>query len=221
MLRPIDSCPRRRAAVGRFHDRRTAARADHEMPLAFLVAAAAAGQPRQLARDVVIMRLGLQPLGDLLLLGVGRGGDQRVGHVRRGNARRPVEDEGRPDIGFVEQQLGLQQLELEANRPQVLAQQELGVLERELVGRAFGLRDRRHMLGGAGVDLGSRENALGRKGLRSHRRRLAAKISLVTSAIPSTGWRPLVDPSQTLADRRAATSPTYSPGEVIQTSAQS
>ena len=132
------------------------------MPLAFLVAAAAARQPRQLARDIVIMRLGLQPLGDLLLLGIGRRGDQRVGHVRRRNPRRTVEDEGRADVGFVEQQLGLQQLELEADRPQILAQQELGVLEGELVGGALGLRDRRHMLGGAGIDLGRREDALGR-----------------------------------------------------------
>ena len=69
MLRPIDSWPvLGRAAVGGLHDRRTAARADDEMLLAFLVAAALARQPRQLARDVVIMRLGLEPLGDLLLL---------------------------------------------------------------------------------------------------------------------------------------------------------
>ena len=119
MLSPIVSWPSSaRAAVGRFHDRRPAARADHEMALAFLVAAAAAGEPRKLARDIVIMRLGLQPLGDRALLVVGRGGDQRVGHVRRRNPRRAVEDEGRADLGFVEQQLGLQQLELEADRPQ-------------------------------------------------------------------------------------------------------
>ena len=65
-------------------------------------------------------------------------------------------------FGLVEQQLGLQQLELEADRPQILAQQELGVLERELVGRALGLRDRRHMLGGTCVDLGRGENTLWR-----------------------------------------------------------
>ena len=46
--------------------------------------------------------------------------------------------------------------------PQILAQQELGILEGELVGDAFGLGDRRHMLGGAGVYLGTRKNALGR-----------------------------------------------------------
>ena len=69
MLSPIEFLPLfGGAAVGRFHDRRAAARADDEMALAFLVAAAAAGEPRKLERDVVIMRLGLQPLGDLLLL---------------------------------------------------------------------------------------------------------------------------------------------------------
>ena len=169
------------AAVGRFHEARPAARADHELLLAVLVAAAIARQPGQLPRHVVQPRLGLQPLGDRQLLVVGRRLDQRVGHVGRGHPRRPVEHEGRGDVRFAEQQLGLQQLELEADRPQILAQQELAVLERQLVGRAFGLRDRRHMLGGAGVDLGGWKDALGRVGPVVHPRRLAANRDSVTT----------------------------------------
>ena len=80
------------------------------------------------------MRLGLQPLGDQPLLVGRRHFDQRVGLVRLGNARRAVEDEGGRDVRLVEQQLGLQQFELEAHRPQVRAKQELGVLEGEPVG---------------------------------------------------------------------------------------
>ena len=86
------------------------------------------------ARLVIILRFGLEPLGDRALA-VGRGGgDQRVGLVRLGDARRAVEDEGRGDVRLVEQQLGLQQLELEADRPQILAQQEVHVLEGEPIG---------------------------------------------------------------------------------------
>ena len=132
------------------------------MLFAFLVAGTLTGQPGELAGDVVIMRLGLQPLGDLLLLGVGGGGDERVRHVRRGDSRRPVKHERRPNVGFVEQQLGFQQLELEPDRPQILAQQELGVLEGEFIGDAFGLRCRRHMLGRSGIDGGAWEDTLGR-----------------------------------------------------------
>ena len=42
------------AAVGGLHDRRPAARADDEMALALLVRLDPAGEPRQLARDIVI-----------------------------------------------------------------------------------------------------------------------------------------------------------------------
>ena len=147
------------------------------MALALLVAVAAAGEPGELARDVVIMRLGLEPLGDRALLVVGRAPAISASAIRRlGNPRRAVEDEGRADLRLVQQQLGLQQLELEADRPQVLAQQEVDVLEGQLVGGALGLRARRHMLGGLRVDLGVRENALGRDWVGHLRDRLAEQI---------------------------------------------
>ena len=129
------------AAIGRLHDRRAAARADDEMALAVLVGLDPAGEPGELARLVIIFGLGLEPLRDRALA-VGRGGrDQRVGLRRLGDAGRAVEDEGRGDAGFVEQQLRLQQLELEADRAQILAQQEIHVLEGEPIGGvADGLR---------------------------------------------------------------------------------
>ncbi len=170
----------RGTAIRGLHERRPAARADDELALAVLVASAIAGQSGELPGDVIIRRLGLQPLGDRALLVIGRRRDQRIGHVRRGHPRRSVEHERRPDPGFVEEQLGLQQLELEADRAQILAQQELAVLEGELVRRAFGLRDRRDMLGRPGIDLGGREDALGRMRLIGHCRRLAANDDSVT-----------------------------------------
>src|SRR4029453_14350563 len=84
------------------------------------------------------------------------------------NPRRPVEHESRPDPCLIKKQLRLQKLELKSDRAKVLAQQELAVLKSELVGRALGLRDRRNMLRGTGVDLGSGEDALWRQRLLGH-----------------------------------------------------
>ena len=60
----------------------------------------------------------------------------------------------------IHQQLGLQQLKLETDGTQVVAKQEIGVLEGELVSLAFGLRAGRHMLGRARIDFRFREYAL-------------------------------------------------------------
>ena len=163
MLSPIEfHADILRAAVGGLHERRPAARADDEVALAVLVDREAADPRRQLARYVIIMRLGDQPLGDLAVPVGPRRFEQRLGLGRLGHAGRAVEDEGRGDVRLVHQQLGLQQLELEADRAQIGPKQEVGVLEGELVGLAFGLRRGRHMLGGACVGRGFRENALGR-----------------------------------------------------------
>src|SRR2546430_171517 len=121
-----------------------------------------AREPRKLACHIVIGRLRLQPFGDRALLVIGRGRHQRVGHVRRGHPRRAVEDEGRADVRFVEEELGLQQLQLKADRAQIFAQQELDILKGQLVGGALGLRDRRHVLGGTCVDHRRGKDALGR-----------------------------------------------------------
>ena len=104
------------------------------MALPVGVGLGAAGEPGELARHVVIFAVRLEPLGDAPLAVGRRGGDQRVGLVRLGDPRRAVEDEGRGDLRLVEQQLGLQQFELEADRPQILAQQEIHVLEGEPIG---------------------------------------------------------------------------------------
>ena len=70
-------------------------------------------------------------------------------------------------FGLVEQQLGLQQLELEADRPQILAKQEFGVLERELVGglSVCGIEGTCSAARASTLEL--RENALGRYWLES------------------------------------------------------
>src|SRR6185436_1684680 len=146
------------------------------------VTRAAAREPRQLMRDIVVARLGLQALGDRNLRVVGRGFDQGIGHAGRWNPRRAIEDEGGSDVRLVEEQLGLQELELEADRPQVLAQQELRVLERELVGLAFRLRGRRDMAGGVRIDLRGRENALWRDSIGHMEPRLASIGYSVTPA---------------------------------------
>ena len=93
-------------------------------------------------------------LGDRALLVVGRGRNQGIGLVGRWDSRRAVEDECRADFRFFEKQFGLQKLELEADRPQILAQQEIAVLEGQLVSLALGLRDRRDMLGRPRIDSG-------------------------------------------------------------------
>ncbi len=90
-----------------------------------------------------------------------------------GHPRRPVEDEGRGDVGLVHQQLRLQQFELEADRPQILAEQELIVLEREFIRSAFGLRGGGNMLGGGGIDLRVGEDPFGRFWIGHTRRGLA------------------------------------------------
>ncbi len=122
------------------------------MVFPFLVASAAARQPREIARDIIIARFGFQPLSDRLLLGISRSRDERVGHIGRRNACRTIEDECRADVRFIEQQIGLQQLQLEADRPKVIPKQELTVLERELVGAALRLWDRGDMFGRLRID---------------------------------------------------------------------
>jgi hypothetical protein len=93
------------------------------MPLALGIRPDPAGEPRELARFLVEARFLLELLGDPALL-VGRGRlDQRVGLVGLRDARGAVDDEGGRDLRLVEQQLGLEQFELEADRAQVLAQQ--------------------------------------------------------------------------------------------------
>ena len=66
--------------------------------------------------------------------------------------------------GFVEDQFGLEQLELEADRAQILAQQEIHVLKGEAIGRVFGLRGGDAGLGAVGFFLGARKDARGDTG---------------------------------------------------------
>jgi hypothetical protein len=140
----------RRAPVGRFHDRRAAPGADDELPLALLDDAHLADQTRQLVGFGVVLGLLRQPLDDQPFLDRKvLGSLQRDGHrLRRGDARRAVHDQHRADAGLVQQHFRLQQLELEAHRPQFLAQQEVGVPERQAIGRMKGLRG----FGGGGLD---------------------------------------------------------------------
>jgi len=150
------------ALVRALHDRRSAARADDEVPHPFFVALAAAGELRELAGLFDVRRLGLQPLRDLSLLVVRGSRDQRVGHVGPRNPRGSVKYEGRGDPRLLEEHLGFEQLELETDGPQILSQQEVHILEGELVGFALRLRTRRHVASGVSIDLGGREYAFGR-----------------------------------------------------------
>ena len=129
-----------RAPVGRFHDRRAAARTDHELPPPFLHDRAARGDEGKLACFLVILGLGHQPFDHRLLFGRGGGGERGIDHVGRGNPGRAIDHQRRADVGLIEQHFGLQQFELEAHRAQFLAQQEVGVAKREAVGRALLLR---------------------------------------------------------------------------------
>ena len=149
----------RRAAVRRLHDRRPAARTHHELALAVLVPRQFADHLRQLARDLVIMRLGDQPLGDPLRLLALRHAQHGLRLFWRGNTCRAVEYERRPDVRFIQQQLRFQQFQLKPHRTQILAQQEIHVLEGEPVGRVLGLRGGNAGLGGFGFLLRAAENA--------------------------------------------------------------
>jgi len=168
-----------RATVGAFHDRGAAAGTDDEMPHSVAVRFVPAGEPRQLARNFIIRRFGLQSLGDPALLVVGRGGDQGVGDCGLGNSRGSVKDEGGRDLRFLEKQLRFQQLQLETDGPEVLAKKEVHVLEGELVGVALGLRDRRHLPGVLRLGLGTRKNALGRD-----------RVSHIAAALAEPDYKP-------------------------------
>src|SRR6185369_17918513 len=115
--------------------------------------------------------------------------NQCIGLVGRRDSRRTIEHEGRADIRLVEQQFRLQQFELEADWPQIFAQQELGVLERELVRIAGGLRGRGDVACGLGVDLRGGENALWRDCIVHMRPRLAIFDYSVT-LLPVRALRP-------------------------------
>jgi hypothetical protein len=106
-----------------------------------------AREPRELTRLVIIFGLGLEVAGDVALDVVGRRGFEPVGRLGLRDTRRAIDDQRRFDLCFVEQQFGLEQLELKAHRAQILAQQELIVLKGELVGRIGGLRSGGRLLG--------------------------------------------------------------------------
>jgi hypothetical protein len=97
------------------------------------------------------MRLGRQPLRDLPGPRSRRGVQHRLHLVGRRNPRRAVEDEGREDARLVEQELRLQQFELEPHGAKIGAQQEIGILEGEPVGRMLGLGGRRRIGGEPGL----------------------------------------------------------------------
>jgi hypothetical protein len=91
------------------------------------------------------VRLGCEPLGHGLALGRGGGGQQPFDMIGRGNPRRSVHHQRGADARFVQQHVGLEQFELEPHRPQFLAQEEIGIAERQPIGRVLLLR------GGSGV----------------------------------------------------------------------
>jgi hypothetical protein len=92
----------------------------------------------------------------------GRGGvvEQALGHVQRHDARAAEDDDRRLDVLLGLDHLRLEQLELHAHRAQLLAQQEAGVGEGELVG-AFGPAVQRRLRLRLGFLLRGREVAGG------------------------------------------------------------
>src|SRR3546814_20604287 len=98
--------------------------------------------------------------------------------MERSDTRRAVKDEGGTDIRLFQQHLGLQQFKLEADGPQVLAQQEIGVLKGEPVRRILGLRTARHLLGYRGVAPGGRKDTFrnGKIGRASCRERVCQYV---------------------------------------------
>ena len=169
MLRPIEFAALvDGAAIGRLHDRRAAARADDELPAALLVGLAP-GWPagRACATRHNICDLAFSRSAIARWLSVEAAAISASALRGLGNPGRAVEDEGRGDPRLVEQQLGLQQLELEADRPQILAQQEVHVLEGEAIGVADGLRAFGRLGGGLGLLARRLEDALGGNRIRS------------------------------------------------------
>ena len=63
-----------------------------------------------------------------------------LGRFRGRDAGASIHDQGRTDIGLVEDHFGFQQFELETNRSQFLTQEEVFVLKRQLIGWMLGLR---------------------------------------------------------------------------------
>src|SRR3546814_5474308 len=102
----------------------------HELALV-VMAIAFAGELRQLVGLGIIFRLRCQPLRNAPLGGRRRRVQKRLRILGRRDTRRAVKDEGGTDIRLFQQHLGLQQFKLEADGPQVLAQQEIGVLKGE------------------------------------------------------------------------------------------
>ncbi len=153
-----------RALVRGFHDRRTAARADHELALAVLDDRLFRGQLGQLVGLAVVLRLFGEVL-DHAPLGLRqlRRPLHRLGHrLGRRDAGGAVHDQGRPHPGLVEQHLGLQQLELEAHWPEFVAQQEVRIAERQAIGRMARLRRvGRGPVGESGFLVGGVELAIG------------------------------------------------------------
>jgi hypothetical protein len=136
-------------AVGRLHDAGPAPGRHH----AAAVVRVLADQPPEAPRLLVVPAVGEPAFGRLHRapgLGVARGGARpgprrfqlRPGGVGVGDAGAAVNDDRRLDVVLLQDELGLEQLELQPHGAQLVAQQELGVLEGQPVaGRAAVLGD--------------------------------------------------------------------------------
>ena len=150
-----------RAAVRRLHDRWPAARADDEVALALFVQRIARRDAGEFARDLVILALFHQPLGDAAALVVRGDLQQHLRLLGLGDACGAIHDEGGGDVRFRQQQLRFQQLELKADGAQILAQQEVHVLKSEAIGIVLRLRGGDGLAGGSGLLAGAGEDAGG------------------------------------------------------------
>ncbi len=128
--------------VGRFHDRRTAARAHHELALPIFDDRTFGSDPRQLVRFGVIFALLHEVFDDPpFVFGQILGPfERRFAGIFGRNARAAVHHQRGAHARFVEQHFRLQQFELEPHRAQFIAQEKVRILECQFVGRMGCLR---------------------------------------------------------------------------------
>jgi hypothetical protein len=119
------------AAVGGLHHARPASGHDHEATLRPVPLAGARHQARELARGGV---------DALRVEHTAASAGARASRLGRGDARAAEHDHGAVDPVLAQQQLRFQQLQLEAHRPELGAQQELLVGEGEAAARRSRLR---------------------------------------------------------------------------------
>jgi hypothetical protein len=133
----------RRAAIGRLHDARAAAGRDDVVAQFAVVAQSTAAlrhDPAELSGHGIIMRMGKALFGPFPGLGIFGGGQFGLRILRRLHPRAAEHDDGGADAPIAQQQLCLFIFQREPHAAQLIAQEELRVLDWEDVTLRAGLR---------------------------------------------------------------------------------